>query len=59
MFSNIVLVVVTAFFAGLMFYMFFTILFSRKDYKNMPKPGEKKASSIPDSKLKGKFIGRT
>jgi len=46
-------------FAGLMFYSFFIVLFSKKDYKNIQKPVDKKSPGIPDNKLKGKFIGRT
>lgn len=59
MFTNILLIVMGVIFAGLMFYAFFIVLFSKQDYKNNQKPVDKKASGIPDSKLKGKFTGRT
>ncbi len=59
MFTNILLIVLGAFFAGMMFYLFFITLFSKTDYKNIKKPNDKKSSGIPDNKLKGKFIGRT
>lgn len=59
MLSNILLIAVGLFFIGLMFYSFFSVLFSKKDYKNIPKPDNKKAPGIPDNKLRGKFIGRT
>lgn len=59
MFTNIILIILVAFFAGMMFYLFFITLFSKTDYKNSQKPTDKKSSGIPDNKLKGKFIGRT
>lgn len=59
MFTNILLIVVGVVFFGLMFYSFFGILFSKKDYKNIPKSDNKQAPGIPDKKLRGRFIGRT
>jgi len=51
MFTNILLIVVGIVFAGLMFYAFFIVLFSKHDDKNIPKADIKKAPANPDKKF--------
>jgi len=59
MFTNILLIGVGILFMGLMFYAFFMVLFSKKDYKKISRPVDNKTPDILNSKSKGKTIGRS
>ncbi|MCU0643617.1 MAG: hypothetical protein MUC94_05095 [bacterium] len=59
MFTNILLIGVGILFMGLMFYAFFMVLFSKKDYKKIPRPVDNKTPDILNSKSKVKTIGRS
>jgi flagellar basal body-associated protein FliL len=59
MLTNIILIVIGLVFAGAMFYSFFMVLFSKKDYKNIPKPIDKNASGSANSKRNGKIVGQS
>lgn len=55
MFTNMLLIVIGVLFAGLIFYMFFAVLFSKNE---IPRVVEKNASGSPNGKTKGKFAER-